>query len=78
LGAPKTCCGACEVMYIADLAGPAALHDDAVEVEIRTLALDQLVMPGLDLGVDLVQVRHCVRHDTGTQQCFRDVLDRAN
>ena len=36
---------------------PAALHDDAVKVEIRTLALDPPVMPGLDLGVDVVEVR---------------------
>src|SRR6202035_3082768 len=44
---------------VADLAGPAALHDNAVEVEIRMLALDPPVPPGLDLGVDLL-----VRFDT--------------
>ena len=39
---------------IADLAGPAALHDNAVEVEIRMLALDPPVPPSLDLGIDLL------------------------
>ena len=64
---------------IADLAGPAALHDDAVEVEIRMLALDPPVPPGLDLGVDLlVQVRHCARADTGAPQRLGDVLDPAD
>jgi hypothetical protein len=33
---------------VADLAGPAALHDNAVEVKIRMLALDPPVPSGLD------------------------------
>src|SRR6202030_1377777 len=54
---------------VANLAGPAALHDNAVEVKIRMLALDPPVPPGLDLGVDLlVQVRHRARGDTSTPQ----------
>src|ERR1700730_11338083 len=49
---------------IANLAGPAALHDNAVEVKIRMLALDPPVPPCLDLGVDLlVQLRHRTRAD---------------
>src|SRR5258707_11707083 len=35
-------------------AGPAALHDDPVEVGIRVLAFDRAAPPGLDLGVDLL------------------------
>jgi hypothetical protein len=47
---------------VADLAGPAALHDNALEVEVRMLALDPPIPPGLDLGLDLlVQVRHRAR-----------------
>src|SRR6266567_8050343 len=43
---------------IANLAGPAALHHDAVEIKIRMLTFDPPVPPGLDLGVDLlVEVR---------------------
>src|SRR6202035_4344792 len=64
---------------VADLAGPAALHDNAVEVEIRMLTLDPPVPPGLDLGVDLlVQVRHRTRADTSTPQRLGDVLDPAD
>jgi len=35
---------------IANLAGPAALHHDAVEIKIRMLTFDPPVPPGLDLG----------------------------
>ena len=49
---------------------PAALHDDAVKVEIRTLALNPPVMPGLASAL-----LRFVGADTGTQR-FRDVLDR--
>src|SRR6478609_2521065 len=64
---------------IANLAGPATLHHDPVEIEIRMLALDPPVPPGLDLGVDLlVQVRHRARADTGAPQRLRDVLDPAD
>ena len=50
----------------------ATLHNDVVEVEIRTLALDPPVMPGLDLGEALF------RFDTVFGLTFRDVLDRAD
>src|SRR6516164_10834761 len=43
---------------VAHLASPAALEHDAVEVNIRVLALDRPVAPGFDRCVDLlVQVR---------------------
>ena len=52
---------------ITDLAGPAALHHDPIEIKIRMLALDPPVPPSLDLGVDLlVQVRHRARADAGS------------
>ena len=51
---------------VANLTSPAALHHDAVEVEIRMLAFDPAIPPRLDLGIDLlVQVRHCARADPG-------------
>src|SRR5262249_36537 len=44
---------------VADLAGPAALEHDAIEINIRVLALDRTIAPGLDCPVDLlVHVRH--------------------
>jgi hypothetical protein len=36
--------------HIANLAGPAALHHDPVEIKIRMLTFDPPVPPGLDLG----------------------------
>jgi len=64
---------------VADLAGPATLHHDPVEIEIRMLALDPPVPPSLDLGVDLlVQVGHRARADTGAPQRLGDVLDPAD
>jgi len=36
---------------------PFALHDDAVQIQIRMITLDRTVTPGLDLGIDiLVQI----------------------
>src|SRR5512139_348101 len=47
---------------IADLARPAALHHDPIQIQVRMLALDAPVPPGFDLGVDLlVEVRHLTR-----------------
>src|SRR5215831_6011769 len=46
--------------HVANLARPTALEHDAVQVDVRVLALDQPVAPGLDGPVDLlVEVRHC-------------------
>src|SRR5262249_33312544 len=64
---------------VAYLAGPAALEHDAIEINIRVLALDRTIAPGLDCPVDLlVQVRHRrVRHPR-PPQCLRDVLAPAH
>src|SRR5262249_11762868 len=44
---------------VAHLAGPTAFEHDAVEINIRVLALDRAIAPGLDRPIDLlVQVRH--------------------
>src|SRR5262245_2296695 len=37
---------------VAHLAGPTALEHDAVEINIRVLALDRTIAPGLDRPVD--------------------------
>src|SRR6516165_841162 len=64
---------------VAHLAGPAALEHDAVEINIRVLALDRTVAPGLDRPVDLlVQVRHRRGRYPCPPQCLRDVLDPAH
>ena len=61
---------------IADFAGPGALHHDAIEIEIRMLAFDGPVPPGLDLPINLlVEVRHRRRRNPRPPQRFRDVLD---
>src|SRR6516225_287433 len=39
---------------VAHLAGPAALEHDAIEINIRVLALDRTISPGLDRPVDLL------------------------
>ena len=50
---------------VADLASPGAFDHDAVQVDVRMLALDRPVAPGLDRAVDLlVQVRHRRSGDT--------------
>ena len=60
---------------IADLAGPAALHYDAVEIKIRMLAFDAPVPPSLDLGVNLlVEVRHRARAHPRAPEGLRNVL----
>src|SRR5262249_29207604 len=44
---------------VAHLAGPAALEHDAVEINIRVVALDRTIAPRFDRPVDLlVKVRH--------------------
>src|SRR2546430_10351800 len=64
---------------IAHLAGPAALEHDAIEINIRVLALDRTIAPGLDCSVDfLVQVRHRRGRHPRPPQCLRDVLDPAH
>ena len=58
-----------------DLARPAALHHDAIQIQIRVLAFDAPVPPGLDLGVDLlVEVGHRARAHPRAPERFRDVL----
>ncbi|GGI31287.1 hypothetical protein GCM10010987_63670 [Bradyrhizobium guangdongense] len=65
--------------HVANFTGPAALHHNAIEIEIRMLVLDPAIPPCLDLGIDLlVQVRHCARADPGAPQRLRDVFDPAN
>src|SRR6516164_2680010 len=64
---------------VAHLAGPAALEHDAIEINIRVLALDRTIAPGLDCPVDLlVQVRHRRGRHPRPPQCLRDVLDPAH
>src|SRR5262249_20131595 len=64
---------------VAYLAGPAALEHDAIEINIRVLALDRTIAPGLDCPVDLlVQVRHRRGRHPRAPQCLRDVLDPAH
>src|SRR5262249_7960094 len=44
---------------VAHLAGPTAFEHDAVKINIRVLALDRAIAPGLDRPIDLlIQVRH--------------------
>src|SRR5215467_14041205 len=64
---------------VAHLAGPAALEYDAVEINIRVLALDRTIAPRLDRPVDLlVEVRHRRGRHPRPPQCLRDVLDPAH
>src|SRR5215510_9800552 len=64
---------------VAYLAGPAALEHDAIEINIRVLAFDRTIAPGLDCPVDLlVQLRHCRGRHPRAPQCLRDVLDPAH
>src|SRR5215831_3822584 len=61
---------------VAHLAGPAALEHDAVEINIRVVALDRTIAPRLDRPVDLlVEVRHRRGRHPRAPQCLRDVLD---
>jgi hypothetical protein len=56
-------------------AGPAALQNHAVQKQVRELAFDRPVAPGLDVGVDLlVQPRHRSRTDPGSPQRLGDVF----
>src|SRR5262249_15808142 len=64
---------------VAHFASPAALEHDAVEVNIRVLALDRPIAPGFDRCVDLlVQVRHGRGRHPCAPQRLRDVLDPAH
>src|SRR5262245_66513356 len=64
---------------VAHLASPAALEHDAVEINIRVVALDRTIAPRLDGPIDLlVQVRHCRGRHPRAPQCLRDVLDPAH
>src|SRR5262245_16351049 len=64
---------------VAHLARPAALEHDAVEINIRMVALDRTIAPGLDRPIDLlVEVRHRRRRHPRAPQCLRDVLDPAH
>jgi hypothetical protein len=60
---------------IANLARPAALHDNPIEVQIGMLARDGTVPPDIDLGVDLlVQVRDRGRAHPDPPKGFGDIL----
>ena len=60
---------------ITDLAGPRALEDDPVEVEVRMLARDRPFPPGRNLGVNLlIEVGDRPRAYPRTPQGFGDVL----
>src|SRR6516225_5160371 len=64
---------------VAHLAGPTALEHDAVEINIRMVALDRTVAPGLDRPIDLlVEVRHRRGRHPRAPQCLGDVLDPAH
>src|SRR5262245_50008490 len=64
---------------VAHLAGPAALEHDAVEINVRMVALDRTIAPRLDRPVDLlVEVRHRRGRHPRAPQCLRDVLDPAH
>ena len=64
---------------IAHLARPGPLHHDAVQVQIRVIALDRPVPPRLDLGVDLlVEIGHRAGTDPRAPQGLGDVLDPPN
>ena len=61
---------------VAHLGGPGSLHHDAVEEDVRMLALDRPVPPGLDLGVDhLVEVGDRARAHPRAPERLGDVLD---
>jgi hypothetical protein len=48
--------------HVAHLASPAALEDDAIEVDVGMLAIDRSIAPSLNRPINLlVQVRHCRR-----------------
>src|SRR5262245_46070156 len=64
---------------VAHLASPAALEHDAVEINIRVVALDRTIAPRLDGPIDLlVQVRHCRGRHPRAPQSLRNVLDPAH
>src|SRR5262249_44728292 len=64
---------------VAHLARPTALEHDAVEINIRVIALDRTIAPGLDRPVDLlVEVRYRRGRHPRPPQCLRDVLDPAH
>src|SRR5262249_54394203 len=63
---------------VAHLAGPAALEHDAIEINIRVLALDRTIAPRLDRPADLlVQVSPRRGRLPPPPQFLRDVLDPA-
>jgi len=62
--------------HVANLAGPAALEHDAIQVHVGMLTLDRPIAPGLDGCVDLlVQVRQGRRRNPRAPQSLRDVFD---
>src|SRR5262249_26394616 len=64
---------------VAHLAGSAALEHDAVEINIRVVALDRTIAPRLDRPVDLlVEARHRRGRQPRAPQCLRDVFDPAH
>ncbi len=68
-----------EKRHIADLAGPAALEHDAIQIDVGVLAFNRSIAPGFDRCVDLlVQVRHGRGWHPRAPQSLRDVLDPAH
>ena len=64
---------------VADLASPAALEHDAVQIDVGMLALDRPIAPSFDRPIDLlVQVRHGRGRHPRAPQSLRDVLDPAH
>src|SRR5690606_37339683 len=65
--------------HIANLARPAALHHDAVQIDVRVLARDRPTAPRVDGRVDpFVEVRYCRRRYPRAPQRLGDVLDPAH
>src|SRR5262245_46225376 len=65
--------------HVADLARPAALEHEAVQVNIGVFALDRPVAPGLDRSVNLlVQIRHRRGRHSRTPQSLGDIFHAAH
>src|ERR1700741_5313472 len=61
---------------VAHLPGPAALEDDAIEVQVGKFTDDLAIAPRLDVPVNLlVKARDRARAHSRAPQCFGDVLD---
>ena len=62
--------------YVAHLTRPTPLQHDTIEEQVRELALDLAVAPGLDVTINLlIQPRYRARTHPGSPQRLGDVLD---